>query len=113
MAARFGLPCTMFTITPDDAFNFRIKIMSMLNNSEYCKPPSVTESDEVLSEFVVECNRTRVTYPGLCAIDFQNIIEITIRHLLGWNQDKRENISDVGLFGDLDAFSYCVEEQGM
>ncbi|HSN67496.1 MAG TPA: hypothetical protein VLS94_12715, partial [Fusibacter sp.] len=32
--------------------------------------------------------------------------------LLGWNRAKNENKPDEGLFGDLDAWSYAVEEQG-
>ena len=77
-----------------------------MNRSDYgsnSDSPHTTESDQVLSEFVVRCNETRSTYPGLCAIDFQNVIAITIRYFLGWDKNKGENIVDEGLFGNLDA----------
>jgi hypothetical protein len=116
MIAHFGLPSCLFTITPDDDINFRIKIMSMnkTDYTNYKEPPSLDSSDEVLSEFVVDCSSIRTTYPGLCAIDFQNVIEITIRHFLGWDKQTQDNINnDGGLFGNLNGWCYAVEEQSM
>lgn len=113
MITRLGLPSCMFTITPQDDLNFRIKIMSMNKEDykDYKDPPETTDSDEILSEFVVNCSSIASTYPGLCAIDFENIISITIHHFLGWDETHHLNIADEGLFGDLDGWAYCVEEQ--
>lgn len=118
MIAHFGLPSCLFTITPNDDINFRIKIMSMnktdYKDLNYEDPPSLDSSDEVLSEFVIDCSSVRMTYPGLCAIDFQNVIAITIRHFLGWDKATQDNISEEGgLFGNLDGWCYAVEEQSM
>ena len=52
------------------------------------------------------------TFPGLCAIDFQNIIAMTLKYFIGWNFKDCVNDPEFGLFGDIDAWSYCVEEQG-
>jgi hypothetical protein len=56
----------------------------------------------------------RTKYPGLCAFEFDsNIIQITIEHLLGWDQSKNQNKPNHGIFGKLDGYSsYAVEEQG-
>ena len=70
------------------------------------------DNDNKISEFIIDCSNIRSEFPGLCAIDFDNIIQITIRHFLGWDIKKKENIQNEGLFGDLDGWSFCVEEQG-
>jgi hypothetical protein len=88
--------------------------MNKTDYTNYKEPPSLDSSDEVLSEFVVDCSSIRTTYPGLCAIDFQNVIEITIRHFLGWDKQTQDNINnDGGLFGNLNGWCYAVEEQSM
>ena len=58
--------------------NFRIIIYSRKN----IDVPDFTENDIVLNEFVIECSKIRKQYPGLCAIDFQNILEIVIEEFL-------------------------------
>ena len=111
MIGRFGLPSILFTITPDDNFNFRIKIMS--HEKGGCKnPPDPLASDTLLKEFVIDCAETRVNYPGLCAFDYQNVIAITIHILLGWDTNKQQNIENNGLFGNLSSWCYATEEQG-
>ena len=111
MIQRFGLPAVMFTITPEDSMNFRIRIMAKGSNGEQ-NPPTVNNNHEVLCDFVTDCAKLRSKYPGFCSFDFEQVIAITVRHLLGWDNDKKVNIENVGLFGDLDAWTYTVEEQG-
>ena len=41
------------------------------------------DNDNKISEFLIDCSNIRSEFPGLCAIDFDNIIQITIRHFLG------------------------------
>ena len=114
MITFLGLPSCLFTITPQDDINFRIKIMSMKKEdyNDYSEPPATWDNDDKISEFLIDCSNIRSEFPGLCAIDFDNIIQITIRHFLGWDIKKKENIQNEGLFGDLDGWSFCVEEQG-
>lgn len=111
MIAKFGSPSLLFTITPDDNNNFRIKIMSHGKTGSK-DPPPMTSSDEILKEFVVDCENIRTSYPGLCAFDFENVLSITIEELLGWNVKEGVNICGKGLFGDLKSWCYAVEEQG-
>ena len=80
--------------------------------NNYSEPPATWDNDNKISEFLIDCSNIRSEFPGLCAIDFDNIIQITIRHFLGWDIKKKENIQNEGLFGDLDGWSFCVEEQG-
>ncbi|KAG7345092.1 hypothetical protein IV203_032623 [Nitzschia inconspicua] len=48
----------------------------------------------------------------LCAIDFENVIGITVEHILGWDLNKNINKPGYGFFGDLDGRTFAVEEQG-
>jgi hypothetical protein len=111
MITKFGLPSVLFTITPEDKMNFRVKIMSHGVNG--CKdPPSTTENDSTIKEFVIDCANIRTEYPGLCAFDFENILAITIEHLIGWDRKKQHNIKGKGIFGDIVAWTCAIEEQG-
>ena len=37
---------------------------------------------------------------------------MSVKYFLGWDEFKCENVKQFGLFGDLEAWAYCVEEQG-
>ena len=112
MIAKFGLPSVMFTITPEDAVNFRIRVMATKKTGERNPPDPNTTPVHDQHEYILECGGIRQVHPGLCAIEFENVIAITIQHLLGWDMNKRKNIKDLGIFGDLLAWCYAVEEQG-
>ena len=58
--------------------------------------PDLSESDTALNEFVIECSKIRKQYPGLCAIDFQNILEIVIAEFLGFETPNK------GIFGKVE-----------
>ncbi|KAG7363678.1 hypothetical protein IV203_027039 [Nitzschia inconspicua] len=60
----------------------------------------------------MESEKIRIENPGLCAIDFENVIGIVVEEILGWDQKNNCNKVWYGLFGDLDAWSFAVEEQG-
>lgn len=62
--------------------------------------------EESQIEFNVRCEK-RVNYPGLCALDFENIAHIIVKYLIGW--DGKDN---KGAFGKVEAFGLAVEEQG-
>ena len=49
MMTRFGLATAMFTITPDDNFNYRIKIMSMTDKEiqNYSGPPDIKNKKKI------------------------------------------------------------------
>jgi hypothetical protein len=103
----FGLPGLFFTVTPDDTCNWRIQIMRYGNLT---MPSDINdmEASEVLSKYEV-CSETRANFPGLCAYDFANVINLVIRYVIGWN--KETNTAENGAFGKISAFYGAVEEQ--
>ena len=103
MAAYFGLSSVMFTVSPDDRMNLRIRIYT--RPGENINLPSL-EDDVQLTDFVIECQEIQTKYPGLCAIDFQNVLNIVIEDIIGF-----DNKNNKGLFGVVDAYCSAVEEQ--
>jgi Helitron helicase-like domain at N-terminus len=51
-------------------------------------------------------NTVKTTYPGLCALNFDYLLDIVLERIVGANDNKS------GLFGTLDAYGVAVEEQG-
>ncbi|KAG7337208.1 hypothetical protein IV203_013847 [Nitzschia inconspicua] len=88
MTASFGLPCVLFTITPEDAVNFRIRVMAKGEAGSQI-PPSVGSEEGFHRDYVMESEKIRIENPGLCAIDFENVIGIVVEEILGW--DRKNN----------------------
>ena len=112
MITHFGLPCVIFTITPEDSMNCRI--MTMAGGTKgYSKPPKLNNcTNKELLDMVKESGEQRIQYPGFCALDFENIIKITIEDIIGWDTKKNKNNEEKGLFGNVQGWFYAVEEQG-
>ena len=111
MIVRYGSPAVFFTLSPNDLFNFRILTMASKNHG--CKdPPSSRARTSSLKQFATKCAETRTACPSICALDFENVIQTTIKHLLGWDITHRKNMPNAGLFGDLDGYTFATEEQG-
>ena len=108
--AKFGLPSVLYTITPDDNVNFRVRILCSGAEGEQM-PPDFERPVEELVDFVLDCQSLRVEFPGLCAWDFQQVISIVIQHVLGWDTEKQCNLENYGMFGDIDAWCHATEEQ--
>ncbi|KAG7353499.1 helitron helicase-like protein [Nitzschia inconspicua] len=111
MVTSLGLPCVFFTISPEDGVNFRIRVLSKGGKGSEC-PPGLGLDEEIYRHFLMEGERIRIDNPGLCAIDFENVIDIVVEYILGWDTRNKCNKPDYGCFGDLDGWTYAVEEQG-
>jgi hypothetical protein len=56
--------------------------------------------------------KLRQDYPGLCALEFNEITNLIIDHVLGWDRENKTSKEQGGAFGKLKAWSTAVEEQG-
>ena len=110
---KFGIPAIFLTITPDDMRSFRIVVYSLSSNqvSAYGEvdPNTFSESD-ILREFNIR-RQARVEHPGLCAEEYQRIMELVIKHIFNWDSENQES-KGVGLFGEVLAWCLATEEQG-
>ena len=50
-------------------------------------------------------------YPGFSSFYFEQIFNIIMEHVVGWNMKKGTQAEIPGLFGDIDAFIATIEEQ--
>ncbi len=111
----FGLPALMLTVTPDDERSLRVlvyaippeKAGTMLN--EESDIASLTDAD-VVAEHKIR-RETRIKYPGLCAEEYARVIALVIKHVFGWDEKEQES-TGLGLFGDVLAWCLATEEQG-
>jgi len=111
MITAFGLPALLFTITLVDDVNYRIRIYAD-ETMEGIQSAINAENRQGLRDFVIDCRKISREYPGLAALDFENVLKVTVEHLLGWSIREGKNKPDEGLFGDIVAFCSAVEEQG-
>jgi hypothetical protein len=111
MITAFGLPALLFTITLVDDVNYRIRIYAD-ETMEGIQSAINAENIQGLRDFVIDCRKISREYPGLAALDFENVLKVTVEHLLGWSIREGKNKPDEGLFGDIVAFCSAVEEQG-
>lgn len=111
MITAFGLPALLFTITLVDDVNCRIRIYAD-ETMEGIQSAINAENRQGLRDFVIDCRKISREYPGLAALDFENVLKVTVEHLLGWSIREGKNKPDEGLFGDIVAFCSAVEEQG-
>lgn len=72
--------------------------------------PSIDcEENECIADFQIR-KRTRLNYPGACAIEYESIVQIVINILFGWDSVKQQG--NQGIFGELLAWCIAHEEQG-
>jgi len=106
------LPAIFLTVTPDDKRNFRIVIYSgkCVETPNGSVDVSSLTDDDILTQFTIR-EKIREDFPGLCALEYQRIIKLVIKHLLAWDETKKES-TGMGLFGEVLAWTLATEEQG-
>ena len=111
---RFGLPAMFLTITPDDTRSFRIIAYALSRNGDGLRDGKVQVSelsdDQTLADFKI-CQDTRAAYPGLCAEEYSRTIHLAVKHLFAWDSE-RQTSTEMGWFGNADAWCLATEEQG-
>ena len=107
----FGCPSFFLTVTPDDDNHIFIQIYTydIIDNEM-----NVADlSDAELIERATKRTQLRLKYPGICAYYFEIALDIIINDVLAWDIEKEKpKTTNNGLFGQTEAFSASVEEQG-
>ncbi len=105
---RFGMPNLFVTVTPDDSMSFRIKVFA--RSGQTVPLPSFSWSDEECVLDLAVREKIRTSYPGLCSLDFQSLMDFMWKFLIGWDVEKMEGRH--GIFGKPIAACETDEEQG-
>jgi hypothetical protein len=64
---------------------------------------------ELIGDFQIR-KKTRLMYPGACSLEYQSIVQITLKILFGWDSMNQEGLD--GIIGQLLAYAIAHEEQG-
>jgi hypothetical protein len=110
---KFGIPALFLTITPDDFCCFRIVVYALtpekVSTYGQVDTQSFSESD-IMAEFNIR-REARVQHPGLCAEEYQRLMQLVITHFFNWDT-KTKKLKGMGLFGEVLAWRLATEEQG-
>ena len=78
---RFGIATLFITISPDDENNFLIQVWC----SEDIKHNTFYNDDNLLHMKAKECISLQVNFPGICALFFEEVLDVVIYELFGWD----------------------------
>ena len=104
----FGVPTFFVTISPDDENSWIIQVWC----GEQIDHNICFDSDDNLRQKVKERIALRIEFPRICALFFEEVLQVIIEELIGWdekNEAPREGYE--GLFGVPTAFTMSKEEQ--
>ena len=106
LAHHFGCAKALFTVSFDDSLDIRVASLAGVEGLE----ETLDNLDGLTGEECIlklqELESVRLKFPGLCALNFEWLLDIVIEELVGDNADSK------GIFGKLEAYGVAVEEQG-
>ena len=96
---QFGHASIFFMVTPDDSNSFQIQVYI----ASECKDlPTCNDDCANIDADYESSHQIHQEYLGLCAFDFDQIMELLVHHILGWNQSTQQPRAGGGAFGVLD-----------
>ncbi len=110
MMHHFGMGSVFLTVTPDDENSIIMQIFAGVTIDDDRDIMDLT--DEELTKRAQARESIRFDFPGAAALGFEAVLSILFEEVIGW--DRKENCRNgrMGLFGDVEALVYAVEEQG-
>jgi hypothetical protein len=109
-AVRFGTSAVFFTVTPDDSNCLCIRVYAEHKADRLPHIFSATDK-QVMADYNFSV-KVRQDYPASCTFDLQQIRELFLELILGWDKKNQISKPDGGAFGILDTWNVAVEEQG-
>ena len=110
MCHNLGAPHAFLTVTFDDDNSFLLQAFSGCEIDD--DTPVSTLSDDELRARAKLRTELRLKYPGLSAFLFEEILDIVMEEVVGWNCKENKTTGREGLFGHCFGCTYAVEEQG-
>ena len=103
----FGSPSVFFTVSPCDECSFRVRIYANTHDSHVLPTNGqILDVEDCLLDLQFR-KKTRSTYPGACAHEFESVMQVVKEVLIGWKDGQGSN----GIFGVPLAYADSVEEQ--
>ena len=104
----FGAPAVFFTITPCDECSFRVRLYATCKEHSLPSIADMLDEGRCLADFNAR-KKWRTNHPGACVTEYESIMQIVTRILIGW--DKSTHTGTSGIFGIPEAYADCCEEQ--
>lgn len=103
LSQHFGCSKILFTVSFDDSLDIHMAALSGMENIESVLPDMTAKESRELME---DLEGTQCRHPGLCALNFEWLLEIILETLVGDNEQRQ------GVLGTLEGHGLAVEEQG-
>ena len=116
MQHHFGMGSVFLTCTFDDENSLVMEVLSRKSLGHDKKVEDLTDQEVI--QMANDRRTLRIEHPGLAALNFEMLLQILMEEVIGWdckaNRPKKTNKDErvKGYFGDVEAMSYAVEEQG-
>ena len=81
MQHHFGIATLFITISPEDENNFLIQVWC----GEDIKDNTFYNDNNFLCSKAKECINLQVNFPGISALFFEEVLDVVIYELLGWD----------------------------
>jgi hypothetical protein len=75
------------------------------------KLPSLTSLDKDTLMDYHKRSKERLMFPGICALEYDIYLQLVIKYIVGWDEDKASS-DQMGALGKPEAYSATTEEQG-
>ena len=98
MCHNLGPPHTFLTVTYDDDNSFLLQAFSGCAIDD--DTPITTLSDEELRARATRRTELRLKYPGLAAFVLDEVLDIILEEVVGWNRHSNKTTGRKGLFGN-------------
>ena len=109
MQHHFGIGSYFLTVSFDDDNSL---LMQILHGELLDKISPSSMTDEELKKISDERTKIRLKFLGLASIHFEMLLNIVLTKIIGWDITKEKPTKKPGLFGECEAVSLAVEEQG-
>ena len=85
-----------FTVTPCDECSFRVRLYATCDKHTIPSIDDIQSQQKCLLDLTAR-KKWRAKYPGACELEYENVIQIVINILIGWEQSSQ--IGKNGIFG--------------
>ena len=83
----------MVTLDDSNSFQIQVYVASERKNLPTCDD----DCADIYADYE-SSHQIRQEYPGLCMFDFDQIMELLVYHILGWNQSAQQPRPEGGAF---------------
>jgi hypothetical protein len=105
-----GTPSVFLTVTFDDKNSLIMQVMSGHLIDDDRDISVLSKMD--LAEWASERKELHLNHPGLGSLNFELLLELVSKEVIGWSMRDHVRTKENGLFGECEGVAAAMEEQG-